>query len=149
MGQQRCTDGVAGVAVFGAEVAVGVGVGVVGAVAVGVAVGVAGAIVVAVTIESELVAELKPVNRRRQMEVGKNYLVESVTSSLYVGCLVSVDGPHTVTLADAAWVCETGRLHTFMRQGRASGMEVEPVGTICVHWATWRPWPHALFPEAV
>ena len=80
---------------------------------------------------------------------GKNYLFESVTSNLYVGRLVRVDGPHTVVLAEAAWVSETGRLHLFMRDGTAPGMEVEPVGIQGVHWVGWRPWPHKLFTEAI
>lgn len=80
---------------------------------------------------------------------GESYLVESVTSNLYVGVLVRIDGPHTVVLKEAAWVSETGRLHEFMRDGLAGNMEIEPVGTKCVHWSSWSPWPHPLFKEAV
>ena len=84
------------------------------------------------------------------MQEGKNYLVESVTSKLYVGRVVSVsEGPHTVILEDAAWISDTGRLHQFMRTGRADGMEVEPVGIKGIHWAEWSPWPFECFKEAI
>ena len=83
------------------------------------------------------------------LEVGGNYLFESVTSNIYVGRLVAIVGPHTVVLADAAWVSETGRLNVFMREGRADGMEIEIVGTQGINWSGWRPWPHPLFEESV
>ena len=84
-----------------------------------------------------------------ELAEGECYLFTDVTAMIYVGRLVRVLGPHTAVLDDAAWVSETGRLHVFMREGRADGMEVEPVGVQCVHWAGWRPWPHKLFPESV
>jgi hypothetical protein len=84
------------------------------------------------------------------LEIGKNYLVESVTSNLYVGRLVDASiGPHTLILEDAAWISNTGRLHEFMRTGRAENMEVEPVGIKCIHWASWSPWPFENFKEAI
>jgi hypothetical protein len=83
------------------------------------------------------------------LEVGRNYLVESITANLYVGRLVSIEGPHTVVLADAAWVADTGRLHLFLRDGQAPQMEVEPVGVRCIHWASWSPWSHDLFTESI
>lgn len=83
------------------------------------------------------------------MEPGKLYLVESVTSNLFVGKCASIEGPHTVLLTDAAWIADTGRLHRFMKDGKADGMEVEPIGTRCIHWASWAPWPHKLFEEAI
>ena len=80
---------------------------------------------------------------------GENYFFESVTGNYWIGTLVSIDGPHTVVLSDAAWVSETGRLHVFMRDGKAENMEVEPVGVKAVHWASWSPWPHPLFTKAI
>lgn len=80
-------------------------------------------------------------------EVGKNYLFESITSNLYVGRLVEVGFNGEVLLEDAAWVSETGRLNEFMRNGRAENMEVEIVGTKGLRYASWSPWPHALFEE--
>jgi hypothetical protein len=80
---------------------------------------------------------------------GEKVRCETVTGKIYVGKCVSIEGPHTMVLEDAAWVAETGRLHAFVRDGRAEGMEVEPVGTICVHWAECAPWKHRLFKEAV
>lgn len=80
---------------------------------------------------------------------GECYLFTDATAMIYVGRLVEVTGPHTAVLEEAAWVSVTGRLSEFMRAGRAGGMEVEPVGVQCVHWAGWRPWPFPLFAEAV
>lgn len=83
------------------------------------------------------------------MVVGDCYRVTDVTGMMYVGRLVEVHGPYCWTLADAAWVASTGRLHEFVRDGRAANMEVEPVGEITVHWASWGPWKHKPFREAV
>lgn len=82
------------------------------------------------------------------MEVGKCYIVTEVTSMVYVGRCIEIVGPHTVLLADAAWVSETGQyLSTFLKNGKTEGMEIEPVGVRCVHWAGWGPWNHPLFKE--
>lgn len=84
----------------------------------------------------------------RVLTVGETYYVRTVRND-YVGRLASIDGPYSLTLTDAAWVSESGRLGDFMRTGRAEGMEVEPVGVVGLQWLDWSPWPHALFPEAV
>jgi hypothetical protein len=92
---------------------------------------------------------------RTSLVVGHCYLMESVTSNLYVGRLVSIDGPHDVVLSGASWVSETGKKSSFMQNGKAEGMEIEPYGLDgrggykAVHWAGWEPWPHPLFTEAV
>lgn len=88
-----------------------------------------------------------------EVEVGKCYLFDDVTSKMWLGRVVAVTGPHSVVLEDAAWVADTGqRLHAFVRDGRSEQMEIEPVGVKGVHWAGWVHWPHALlttpFPEA-
>ena len=86
-----------------------------------------------------------------KMEVGKNYFVRTVTD-YWVGRLVSVDGPYTVTLTDFAWVCETGRLSVFLDTGKAPGMEVEaaPGGMqIQCDRVAILDWPHPLFRESV
>ncbi len=82
------------------------------------------------------------------LTAGECYRFTDVTSMIYVGRLVEVTGPHTVILEDAAWVASTGRLHEFIRNGRADNMEVEPVGVQCVHWAGWGPWDKPLFKDA-
>ncbi len=79
---------------------------------------------------------------------GQSYFVRTVTD-YWVGELVSVDGPRELTLKGAAWVANTGRLHEFVRDGRAEGMEIEPVGTVMCSWLAVLPWPHPLFREAV
>lgn len=83
------------------------------------------------------------------MEIGKNYMVESVVGKIYVGKVVSVEGPHTVLLEGAAWIAQTGRLHVFLRDGKADGMEIEVVRSKCIHWAEWSQWNHKLFTESV
>jgi hypothetical protein len=82
------------------------------------------------------------------LEVGKTYFFQTCTKD-WVGRLHSVDGPYTVTLTGASWVADSGRLSVFVREGRAEGMEVEPVGVVCCQWVNWIPWPHKLFTEAV
>lgn len=82
------------------------------------------------------------------MEVGKCYLVQSVTSYYYVGRVKELH-PFAVTLEEAAWIADTGRLHEFIAKGKAAGMEVEPVGEWTVQYAGYGPWPHKLFEKAV
>lgn len=82
-----------------------------------------------------------------QFQVGEKYFVRTVTD-YWVGRLVSVDGPYTLTLTDAAWVANTGRLSEFVGRGWAEGAEVEPVGRVTCQWLAVLPWSHDLFPEA-
>lgn len=85
-----------------------------------------------------------------QLTEGECYLFTDVTSMMYVGRLDRILGPHTAVLKEAAWVSDTGgRLGNFMLNGEGVGMEIEPVGVQCVHWAGWRPWPHKPFTKAV
>lgn len=85
-----------------------------------------------------------------ELTVGQTYYVRTARND-YVGRVLSV-GHHTVTLGEASWVAESGRLHAFLRDGRADGMEVEPIltpgGVIGVQWLDWSPFPHPLFREA-
>lgn len=87
--------------------------------------------------------------RITQLEVGETYLFEQGLS-LYLGRVVSIDGPHTVVIDEASWVAETGRRNEFMRRGKAEGMEIEllhyPKG---IHWSGWTWWPHPLPKESV
>lgn len=83
-----------------------------------------------------------------ELEVGRTYLVQSVKFD-FVGRLLRIDGPYSVTLAEASWVANSGRLSVFVREGRAPQMEIEPVGVVGVQWVHWTPWPHPLFAEAV
>jgi hypothetical protein len=81
--------------------------------------------------------------RIEEVTVGKCYLFDDVTSKLWLGRVIAVTGPHSVVLENAAWVADTGgRLHVLVKNGRADGMEIEPVGVKGVHWAGWVYWPH-------
>lgn len=83
-----------------------------------------------------------------KLEIGKNYFVRTV-SDHWIGRLVEV-GPFTMTLEDAAWIADCGRLSEFMRDGRTSNMEIEPVGTVMVqNGPAVLPWPHKLFDRTV
>jgi hypothetical protein len=86
------------------------------------------------------------------LEVGRCYYVRTARND-YVGRLVSIDGPYSLVLEGAAWVASSGRLHVFLRDGRAPSMEVEPIltpgGIQGCQWLDWTPWPHPLFTEAV
>lgn len=81
------------------------------------------------------------------MEIGKCYLVQTVTH-YWLGRVVEM-GPHSVTLEEASWVVDTGRMHEFMQKGKAQGMEIEPVGVVCCQWLAWLPWPHPLLTDVV
>lgn len=82
-----------------------------------------------------------------ELLVGQTYLFES-SARMWIGRVHSIDGPYTVTLTDASWVAETGRLHVFIRGGLTPETEVEPVGTMGVQWIAWIHWPHELPKEA-
>jgi hypothetical protein len=82
------------------------------------------------------------------MVEGENYYIRTARND-YIGRLASIDGPYSVTLDGAAWVASSGRLHVFLRDGSAPGMEIEPVGEVGVQWLDWTPWKHPLFTEAV
>jgi hypothetical protein len=83
--------------------------------------------------------------------VGDCYYVRTDTDH-WLGRLVSVDGPYTITLTEAAWVADSGRLGEFLTTGQSSQMEVEamPDGmTITVNWRAVISWPHQLLRETV
>jgi hypothetical protein len=80
--------------------------------------------------------------------IGETYFVQSCTKD-WVGRLVEASGPYTVVLEDASWVANSGRMNEFVRNGQAEGMEIEPVGVVCVQWVNWIPWPHELFKDPV
>jgi len=83
-----------------------------------------------------------------KLEIGKCYFVQTCTKD-WVGRLVSIDGPYTLTLVEASWVADSGRFHQFVRDGKTENMEVEPVGAVCCQWVNWIPWDHPLFTGAV
>jgi hypothetical protein len=84
----------------------------------------------------------------RTLEVGKTYYFETSTKD-WVGRVESIDGPYQVTLVDCSWVSNSGRMHLFMLNGEAPGMEIEPVGVKHIVYTGWAVWPHPLFGEAV
>ncbi len=89
-------------------------------------------------------------NDTSELEVGKHYMVINSTDKTFVGRLRAVVDPFTVALEDAAWIAESGRLHEFIRDGKAANMEVEVVGTVVrARWSAIIPWPHDLFYESV
>jgi hypothetical protein len=72
-------------------------------------------------------------------------------SDYWVGEVVD-STPTEVHLKDAAWVSETGLLMDFCKNGRAEGLEVEPVGEIYVAVAmiaAAQVWKHELFLDRV
>lgn len=71
-------------------------------------------------------------------------------SDHWVGEVGEVVGPRELKLINAAWIADCGRLHIFMRDGKAPSMEIEPIyHPITVAWEAVIEWPHALFTEAV
>jgi hypothetical protein len=83
-----------------------------------------------------------------ELIVGQKYFVQTCTKD-WVGVLHSIDGPYTLTLTQASWVADSGRLHQFVQEGKSTQMEIEPVGVVCCQWVNWIPWDHPLFTEAV
>lgn len=79
---------------------------------------------------------------------GHCYFFQTCTKD-WVGKLHSVDGFRSVTLTEASWVAGSGRLHQFVRDGKADNMEIEPVGVVTCQWVNWIPWNHPTFEEAV
>lgn len=86
-----------------------------------------------------------------KLEVGQTYFFQTCTKD-WVGRLAAIEGPYTVVLTEASWVAESGRLHQFLRNGKADGMEIEPGPPefpLALQWVNWWYWPHKLFTEAV
>lgn len=86
-----------------------------------------------------------------KIEVGKSYFFRT-EGDHWIGRVVSVDGPFTVTLEEAAWIASSGRLGVFLAKGKADQMEIEPVPDgmeTMVNWRTVIDWPHPLFRKAV
>jgi hypothetical protein len=85
------------------------------------------------------------------LKVGETYLFETA-NKFWLGRLVSVDGPYSVRIVDAAWIADTGRFHVFLRDGSAPQMEVEPIPDGVnqgLQWLHWWEWKHPLLREAV
>lgn len=78
----------------------------------------------ALTLVGEPVATAPTVTTNGFLEIGKAYLIRTVT--LYqVGRVVAVSGQF-VKLEEASWIADTGRFATALKSGEFS--EVEPVG---------------------
>ena len=85
------------------------------------------------------------------MEIGKNYFFRTDTDH-WVGRLVSIDGPYTVTITDFAYVADSGRLSEFLAKGRTGNMEIEAAPDGMNNKLNWRSvidWPHPLLRETV
>jgi len=64
----------------------------------------------------------------------------------YVGEFVGLVGARTVELKNASWIPDSGRYFSnFIAEGRAEGMEVEPVGRGAFNFDDILEWPHKLF----
>ncbi len=85
------------------------------------------------------------------MIVGDNYYVRTDTDH-WLGKLVSIDGPYTVTLTDFSWVADCGRLGEFLTKGKTEQLENEaaPNGmTIQLNWRACISWPHPLLRKTI
>ena len=84
--------------------------------------------------------------KNHSLEIGKSYFVRGVTH-YYTGRLIAVTETDLV-LEDAAWIADTGRFATAMKEGPAKLNEVEPffrpaiVSRAAIVDIT--EWPHAL-----
>ena len=82
------------------------------------------------------------------LKIGAPVMVHGVSDD-YVGRIVEFLPGRVVRLEQASWVSESGRLHVFVRDGKADGMEIEFIGDHCEHWVGITHWPHKLFTESV
>ena len=66
----------------------------------------------------------------------------------YVGEFAGLVGGRKVELKNPVWIADTGRyLSNFVKEGRAEGMEVEPVNDGAFEFDDIMDWPHKLFTE--
>ena len=70
----------------------------------------------------KVVKKVVPQSENHSFEIGKSYLIRSVTM-YYTGRLVRITETDLV-LEDAAWIADTGRFHTALKTGALN--EVEP-----------------------
>jgi hypothetical protein len=89
------------------------------------------------------------IRRMSSLEVGKAYLVQTVTH-YYTGRLSAVTLAELV-LEDAAWIPSTGRFHEALRTGSLEEVEpfLDPVTINLGAVVAVTPWRHALPREAV
>lgn len=60
------------------------------------------------------------------LEIGKAYFVENANGKSFLGILVRVINPFTVSLRKCVWVANTGRYHLFCRGVFDNNCELEP-----------------------
>ena len=88
-----------------------------------------------------------------KLKVGDTVFVRANTRDDYVGVIVDIPGPFTVTLNGCSWVASSGRFNEFIRRGapeNKENMEIEPMGDgISVNWSLIMLWPHKLFTEPI
>ncbi|HZT79609.1 MAG TPA: hypothetical protein VFA26_05290 [Gemmataceae bacterium] len=82
------------------------------------------------------------------MKAGETIFVWGTNGMNWIGRVAAVQ-PFSVTLEEASWVAESGRLGQFMATGRSEHMELERVGRVTVQWTAWAPWPHKLPEKSV
>lgn len=84
-------------------------------------------------------------------KVGDKGFFRGTTRDDYLGEVMSVDGPFTVTLKNASWVADSGRFHEFLQHGTAENMEIECIALPfwTVNWTCWGLWPHELPQESI
>ena len=66
----------------------------------------------------------KITNKNHFFEVGKNYVIRTVTMT-NVGKLVAV-GEQELLMEDASWIADSGRWHKFLKGEFESSVEIEP-----------------------
>lgn len=91
--------------------------------------------------------ETKTEPRAKCLEVGRTYFFQTCTKD-WVGRLVSIDSPFSVTIEECSWVFDSGRLSIFVQTGKTDNMEVEFLGKdscMSLQWVNWIDWPHQLF----
>lgn len=85
-----------------------------------------------------------------ELIIGDNYYIDNPGAKSFVGRLVAIIDPFTVSLEEASWVADSGCLSDFVKCGKAANMEIEPVGKAPrVRYQTIIEWPHQLFDREI
>lgn len=100
-------------------------------------------------IELKDLVELLSANKKTKavspFTVGECYFIRTVTM-YYVGRLKRISGQWLI-LEDASWICDTGRFHDFLKDGKCNEYEAfidniyVPVGSVI----DITKWNHAIF----
>lgn len=79
------------------------------------------------------------------LEIGETYFVENGNGKSFLGELVAVLNPFTVSLRNCVWVANTGRYHLFCKGQFDDNCELEPaLDQPCATFQNIGKWPYPI-----